>query len=235
MKNFQNLLLELLDFSNEKSNSAVIIIDMINEFCSPGGWADLNNLDYSYCDKCIKPINKLITNARKKNIPIIWLNWGLQQIETLPKNQLYLWKKTTKDVGLENKLFQKNTKNVQVISGLNKKNEDILVEKDRISGFAGTSKLDSILKSKKINKLYFAGVNTDQCVLTTMADANMLGYDCILVKECCSTNSPAFAEKAALYNAGECFGRVMNINQVLNFDILDIDKVVDNINKNKRK
>ena len=103
--------------------------------------------------------------------------------------------------------------------------KDILVEKDRISGFAGTSKLDSVLKSMNARKLYFAGINTDQCVLTTMADANMLGYDCIMVKECCSTNSPPYAEKAAIYNAGECFGRVMGVDEAVNFDAVDIDKI----------
>ena len=215
-----------IEFTTNKSDSAIVIIDMIHEFCSPGGWADLNNLDYTYCDKCIDPINILISSAREKNIPIIWLNWGLHGLQNLPKNQFYLWKKQKKDVGLEAGLFQSGTRNVEVIPDLDKKAEDTLVEKDRISGFAGTSDLDSVLKSKGIKKLYFAGVNTDQCVLTTMADANMLGYDCIMVKECCATNSPPYAEKAALYNAGECFGRLMELDEVLNFDVIDVDKLV---------
>ena len=29
------------------SDTALLIIDMINEFCSPKGWADANGLDYS--------------------------------------------------------------------------------------------------------------------------------------------------------------------------------------------
>jgi len=218
-------MLSFSNFSSNKSDSAVIIIDMINEFCSPGGWADLNNLDYTYCDKCIDPINLLISSARQKNIPIIWLNWGLHGLENLPKNQFYLWKKKKSDVGLEAGLFQSGSKNVQVISDLDKQPNDTLVEKDRISGFAGSSNLDSVLKSKRIKKLYFAGVTTDQCVLTTMADANMLGYDCIMVKECCATNSPPYAEKAALYNAGECFGRLMSVREVLNFDVPNIEEV----------
>jgi len=86
--------------------------------------------------------------------------------------------------------------------------------------------LDSVLKSMNINKLYFAGVNTDQCVLTTMADGNMLGYDCIMVKECCSTNSPPYAEKAALYNAGECFGRMLTLKEALGFDAPDIEDII---------
>lgn len=209
-----------------KSGSAFVIVDMMDEFCSPGGWADKNGLDYGYCKRCIKPINQMIKSAREKNIPIIWLNWGLKNLDDLPKNQFYLWKKKKKDVGLEADLFMSGGKNSGVISDLEKEEKDILVEKDRISGFAGACKLDSVLKSMNINKLYFAGVNTDQCVLTTMADGNMLGYDCIMVKECCSTNSPPYAEKAALYNAGECFGRMLTLKEALGFDAPDIEDII---------
>lgn len=98
------------DFLSNNSDSAVIIIDMMDEFCSPGGWADLNNLDYTYCNKCINPINLLISSARQKNIPIIWLNWGLYGLQNLPKNQFYLWKKKKSDIGLELDYFKADQK-----------------------------------------------------------------------------------------------------------------------------
>jgi len=61
-----------------------------------------------------------------------------------------------------------------------------------------------------VRTLLFAGVNLDQCVLSTLSDASARGYDCILLKDCCATTSPAYCADAALYNVAQCFGFVAN-------------------------
>jgi len=63
-------------------------------------------------------------------------------------------------------------------------------------------------KNLGITTILFAGVNADQCVLTTLCDANFLGYDCILVKDCTATTSPDYCWLATLYNVKQCFGFV---------------------------
>ena len=198
------------------NSTAIIIIDMIHEFCSPGGWADLNGLDYTYCDKCIQPINKLISYGRSLNLPIIWVNWGMTEsdILSLPKNQYLLWKKKPDEVGLEAGLFRKGTKRVEVIPELDKQDEDYNIDKVRMTGFYQTE-LNNLLKQLKITKILFAGVNTDQCVLSTMADAHFIGYDCIMVTDCCATTSPPYAERGAVYNAGEVYGKALKLNEII--------------------
>lgn len=196
--------------------TAILVIDMIKEFCYPGGWCDLNGLDYSYSLKCIDPINTLIGWGRKKGCSIIFSNWGLRDPALLPSNQTQLWKVPGKyDVGLEAGGFIKGTSSVETIKEINQRPEDLVISKERITGFYETE-LDQKLKELGIENIIFAGVNTDQCVLATMADANYRGYNCILVKECCSTSSPEYAEAGALYNAQELFGRVLSLQQVIN-------------------
>jgi nicotinamidase-related amidase len=51
-------------------------------------------------------------------------------------------------------------------------------------------------------------VNADQCVLCTLQDANFLGYDCILLRDCTATTSPDYCMQATLYNVNQCFGFV---------------------------
>lgn len=195
----------------KKPTAALLIIDMINEFCSPNGWCDLNKLDYKYCEKCIKPLQNVIKIAREKNIPIIWGNWGIVDVNQLPKNQFYLWKKKPSDIGLLEapNSFRLGSKGVEIIPQLKKEKQDILINKERIDCFFQTN-LDSVLKNLNIDTLLIAGVNTDQCVLHTMAQGNFLGYTCIMLKDCCSTNSPKPSEDSAIYEAGECFGFVKN-------------------------
>jgi nicotinamidase-related amidase len=74
-----------------------------------------------------------------------------------------------------------------------------------MSGFWDTP-LDAILRNLRVDTLFFAGVNADQCVIWTLADANFLGYDCVMLEDCCATTSPGFCWDATLYNVRQCMG-----------------------------
>ena len=91
---------------------------------------------------------------------------------------------------------------------------DIKVDKYRISGFWDTP-LDSILRNLGMRTMLFAGVNTDQCVLHTLTDANFLGYGCIMVEDCCATTSPDFCTEATVWNVKKCFGFVTDSSAVI--------------------
>jgi nicotinamidase-related amidase len=58
-------------------------------------------------------------------------------------------------------------------------------------------------------------VNIDQCVMTTLQDANFLGYDCILLEDCAATTSPEYCLLATLYNVKQCFGFVASSSDLL--------------------
>ena len=61
----------------------------------------------------------------------------------------------------------------------------------------------------------FAGVNLDQCVFHTLADANFNGYGCVLLDDCCGTTSPAFCTESTLWNIKKIFGFVTGSVQVV--------------------
>jgi nicotinamidase-related amidase len=111
-----------------------------------------------------------------------------------------------------------------ILDELEQKPEDICVDKYRMSGFWDTP-LDSILRNLGKSTLFFAGVNIDQCVMVTLQDANFLGYDCILVKDCAATTSPDYCLKATLYNVNQCFGFVT--------DSLSLVKAIESGNNDK--
>lgn len=95
----------------------------------------------------------------------------------------------------------------QVVDELHVERSDLRVDKYRMSGFWDTE-LDSILRNLDVTTLLFAGVNVDQCVLATLTDAACLGYDCLLLADCCATTSPQYCWDATLYNVAQCFGFV---------------------------
>ena len=66
-----------------------------------------------------------------------------------------------------------------------------------------------------IKTLLIGGVNMDQCVMTTLEDANFLGYDTILVEDCTATTSPEYCVQSVLYNVKLLFGFVTNSDAIL--------------------
>jgi nicotinamidase-related amidase len=111
-------------------------------------------------------------------------------------------------------VLEKDSWAAAVVDELKQEPEDIKVDKYRISGFWDTP-LDSILRNLGTKSILFAGVNTDQCVLHSLTDANFLGYGCILVDDCCATTSPDFCTEATIWNVRKCFGFVTNSGAVI--------------------
>ncbi|KAI0872528.1 Isochorismatase-like protein [Hypoxylon argillaceum] len=85
----------------------------------------------------------------------------------------------------------------------------VRLHKNRISGVSDTSSaLVDYLEGAgaHIKTLLFTGVNTDQCVYGTMQDANLKGWDTVLLKDGCGTISPGFATQMSVHNASKSWG-----------------------------
>jgi nicotinamidase-related amidase len=195
--------------------TAIIVIDMQNDFCAKGGWVDHLGVDYRPDRAPIAPLRRLLPALRGAGVPVIWVNWGNRpDLANMPPNQIHLYKPQGTGVGLGDPLpgsgahvLEKDSWAAAVVDELEQEPQDIKVDKYRISGFWDTP-LDSILRNLGVKSILFAGVNTDQCVLHSLTDANFLGYGCILVDDCCATTSPDFCTEATIWNVKKCFGFV---------------------------
>ncbi|WPH03112.1 Isochorismatase hydrolase [Acrodontium crateriforme] len=84
---------------------------------------------------------------------------------------------------------------------------DVWMHKNRMSGMWGPkTECEEFLEEQGIKTLFFAGVNTDQCVGGTLMDSFSKGYDCILLSDGCGTSSPEFAQQCFQFNAENTFG-----------------------------
>jgi nicotinamidase-related amidase len=195
--------------------TALIIIDMQNDFCAPGGWVDHLGVDFRPDRAPIAPLTRLLPPLRAAGVNIVWVNWGNRaDLANMPPNQLHLYKPTGQGVGLGDPLpgsgarvLEKDSWAAAIVDELAPAAGDLKVDKYRISGFWETP-LDGILRNLGVRTLLFAGVNTDQCVLCSLQDANFLGYGCVMLTDCCATTSPAFCTEASIFNVKKCFGFV---------------------------
>ncbi|AKG20350.1 cysteine hydrolase family protein [Calothrix sp. 336/3] len=202
--------------------TAIIVIDMQNDFCHPHGWLAEIGVDVAPARTPIAPLQTLLPALRVRNIPVIWLNWGNRpDLMNISAGIHHVYNPTGEGIGLGDPLPKNDAPVLMagswaaaVVDELEQQPQDICIDKYRMSGFWDTP-LDSILRNLGRTTILFAGVNADQCVMTTLCDANFLGYDCILVKDCTATTSPEYCWLATLYNVQQCFGFVTDSSRVL--------------------
>ncbi|KAI1123664.1 isochorismatase family protein [Nemania abortiva] len=84
---------------------------------------------------------------------------------------------------------------------------DVHFYKNRSSGMCTRmTDLTEYLEEHKLKTLLFTGINIDQCVMGTLQDAYLKGYDTIMLKDGCATDSPAYANKSVEFNCLRCWG-----------------------------
>jgi nicotinamidase-related amidase len=198
------------------ARTAIIIVDMQNDFCHPDGWLAHLGVDIAPARTPIAPLRHLLPVLRRHDVPVIWVNWGNRPDRlNLSPALLHVYKPSGAGVGLGDalpgsgaKVLERGSWSAAIIDELTADPSDIQVAKYRMSGFQDTE-LDSILRNLGVTTLMFAGINADQCVLCTLQDANFRGYDCLLVEDCTATTSPDYCLAATLYNVRQCFGFVV--------------------------
>ncbi|MBO4254072.1 cysteine hydrolase family protein [Streptomyces griseorubiginosus] len=191
--------------------TALIVVDMQNDFCSPDGWLASIGVDVTPARAPIPVIADLLPLLRAADVPVIWLNWGNRPDRAnLPPGVLHVYDPDGTGGGIGaplpgGRVLEQGSPSAAIVEGLEPADGDLHVAKYRMSGFQDTE-LDSVLRNLRVDTLLFAGVNADQCVLATLMDAANLGYDILLLEDAVATTSPAYCMDATLYNVRQCFG-----------------------------
>ncbi len=204
----QNVIIDL-------ARTALIVIDMQNDFCGEGGWISSMGIDFSAARDLVEPINRLADALRAEHVPILWVNWGVRadRANLAPSTQ-HPFNPHGSGPGLAGprttgnrryNVLEKDGWGADLVTGLQREPGDLWVDKHRISGFWDTP-LNSILRNLNVSTLLFAGINADHCVYATLMDANFHGYDTIMLEDCVATTSPEFCLAATLHNVRFCFG-----------------------------
>lgn len=195
--------------------SAVIVVDMQHAFCSKEGMFDkIGWLDEEKVQKVINADKRVIEAARNAGMKLIYLRMAYRPDYSNaggPESPNY-WKEVGMVKMRENPEWHgdfvtKGTWDWEIIDELEPEEEDIIVDKNRYSGFSNTE-LDSILQTFNIKYLIFTGIATNVCVESTLRDAYFAEYFPILVKDACGNAGPDYTQDATVWNVRELFGWV---------------------------
>lgn len=193
--------------------TAVLVIDMQNDFGSQGGMFDRAGKDIALIQAVVGPIKRVLSVARSAGLPVIYIKMefrpdlsNLGGWSLCPVGELI-----TAPDGSEGRILIEGTWNTAIVEELTPQDGDIVVSKQRFSGFYGTE-LDTILKTLGVTTLIFTGCTTSICVESTLRDAAFRDYRCILLADCTAeptgSDLPRTNHDATLSLIEEDFGSV---------------------------
>jgi ureidoacrylate peracid hydrolase len=177
----------------DPERAALIVIDMQNDFGSPGGMFDRASVDISGIRQVIEPTKRAIAAARKQGIPIIYVKMGFRpdlsdagppgSPNRIKHVRVHAGKIMQAPDGTESRILIRDTWNTDIVSELAPQPGDIVMYKHRFSAFYQTE-LDDILQRLNAQSLIFTGCTTSVCVESTIRDAMFRNYSCILLEDC---------------------------------------------------
>ena len=192
--------------------SAIVVVDVQNAFASKGGMLDIAQVDIAGASRVVAVIRSLLDVARAKRVLIVYLrmaykpdlsdsggpnspNWHKQLAMSLMCSR----------PDLKGKLLTEGSWDAEIVEELAPQSDDLVITKTRYSGFAGTS-LDSQLRVRGIQYLFFTGIATNVCVESTLRDAYFHDYWPILVRDATMPAGNENLYAATLYNVESFFG-----------------------------
>lgn len=181
----------------DPKRTAVLVVDMINEFCKPGGRMVLPGYEV-----LVPPQLSVIAAARKAGAPVVWIHDSHRRAMRRDRE----WVKRIPHC-------VENTWATEIIEDLGARDDEIHVIKHRYSGFFQTD-LDLVLKDMLCDQVVVFGVVTNICVRSTVHDAFFNGYQVVVPEDCCAATGPR-EQASTLYDIATHFGVVTDAAHVV--------------------
>jgi ureidoacrylate peracid hydrolase len=186
---------EWLDYL-DLGKSALIVVDMQNDFCHKEGGGSLNGGDVTRHYEIVPNIQLVIDAMHAAARPVIFIKTTHDETTNSA-----VW--TARRRARKHEICVTGTWGAEYF-GVAPVDGDVEVIKHRYSAFIGTD-LDLKLRAMGIEALLFTGVSTNVCVESTMRDGYMLDYYSLLITDGCAAGT-AEAHEGTLKNMGRSFG-----------------------------
>src|SRR4029077_18732267 len=177
----------------DPSYTALVIVDMQNDFCTPGYNFAQQGIDISMYPQMVPKIARLRGCVGAASVPVIYIMMtGLPDSKIESPAQLRFTMRlhfATRGPLKPLKYTLEGSEGQQIIPELAPKPGDVIVRKYRSSGFWGTN-LDMLLRSNDIKSIVVTGATTEGCVESTARDGLFNDYYVIVPEDCVASDDP---------------------------------------------
>src|SRR6266550_7254261 len=177
----------------DPAHSAVVVVDMQNDFGSAGGMFAMGGVDISGIRAAITPTARVLKLVRRAGINVVYLKMAFRSDLSdagavdapnwLKHQRLRVGQTAKAPDGTASRILIRDTWNTEIVPELAPEPGDVILYKHRFSGFYETD-LHGMLQSHSIKNLIFTGCTTSVCVESTIRDAMFRDYTCLLLTDC---------------------------------------------------
>ncbi len=198
------------------THTALLIIDMQNDFCAEDGMVAKAGRDVSPAQAIAGNIASLIEAARAAGTLVIFVRNVYSSTSNAYLSDVWLEQAARKQGGgyTEIPVCVAGSWGGDFWGNLRPAANDPVVTKHRYSAFLNTD-LDTILRANAIRTLVLTGVTTDVCVGTTAREAFMRDYYVVVVEDATAAYG-ADDHHATLRNIDRFFGEVKPTAEITN-------------------
>ena len=157
-----------IDREGAVSHTALIIVDMQNDFCATDGFVAMGGRDVSHVQEMAKRLPELIELARQADVLVVFVRCAYSTDDNRYLSDVWL-EQAARRQGSGYTLApvcQEGTRGGEFYGDVRPAEGDIIVTKHRYSAFHGTD-LEVILRSHGVRTVVLTGVSTHVCVETT--------------------------------------------------------------------
>ncbi|WP_274628906.1 cysteine hydrolase family protein [Arvimicrobium flavum] len=161
--------------------SAYLVLDLQNDLVHDDGASGKGPLGEAVRSRrIIENTNKVIAKARAAGAPVIFVRVGFSEDYRECSSTSPMFSGLRK-AGL----MKLGSFGTEIHPDLERRPEDVLITKHRVSPFYGTE-LEVILRAKKISRVVASGVSTPAVVQACIREAHDRDYECVVVEDACA-------------------------------------------------
>lgn len=187
--------------------TAVLVVDMQNDFCHPEGAFVAGGRDVSTAIAMAPRLESFLNEARAHRVHVVFIRTTHDET-----TDTKVWlERTSRARATKPSTCRTDTWGADFYQVSPKSGEPVIV-KHRYSAFTETS-LNIVLRAAGITSLLVTGVATEVCVESTLRDGLSHDYHMTLVEDCCASYSED-AHNQTIANVRDNFGFVVNSEDI---------------------
>lgn len=190
----------------EPQHTALIVVDVQNDFLHPQGMVAKKGTDLTDARLRLTRIKEVIEYARQKKMFIVYLQQVQSKATFLPA-----WWEHWKSL-----IVEENTWGAEILEEFQPliNEHELVVVKRLYDGFNNTD-LDFVLKARGIKTMVSVGYNTNCCVESTVRTGFEKGYYQVVLSDCTYSLRGEEIHRAALFNFDKLFGKVITADELI--------------------
>jgi nicotinamidase-related amidase len=177
-------------------HTALVVIDMQNDFGHPEGHFSRAGVDVSAVAAILPQVAALVETARRSGVLVVWIRQT-----TLPDGRsdspAWLAFKSRHAPEFDTGYTLEGSWGQDLLEPLAPEGDEPVVPKFRSSAFVNTN-LDALLRANGTATVVVCGCMTEGCVEATARDAGHHDYYVALAEDAVASNTPAFHEASLL-------------------------------------